>query len=338
MKEVRSEEIDTPIDLSSLTMVFITRNRQDLLLRNSRLYQTLGATVLILDGSDSPITEMSLSGFAKPNKYIYAPENLEQRFKRASEFIQTPFTIVSTDDDLLVPSGLQKSIDFLRCHPKIMSCSGRTLGFKRTPSGLAFIDCYPEHDDLNNSQLPGSLPLRVIRYFRTYSSRYFYSVYRSEDWIPIFTKFNGEKTLPRNYLELIIEFRACLKGSHRILPDLFWLRNFTNPPIRAGEKYRNFAQPKEYIDVLREVFSNSIDGAGGFVGPNILKSTLVYSTILALDIRGSLKTIRNRIYHLLNFRVNGINERKEVFELNSLLEKKNTIYSQLEVDRLLLLE
>ncbi len=315
------------IDLSSLTMVFITRNRQELVLKNSRIYQRLGAAIVILDGSDSPIVEIDQRSFADQFTYIYSFDCLERRLSLAAKYVQTPFTIVSTDDDLLVPSALQKSISFLLEHPEILSCSGRAIGFERLSSKLNLLDCYPEHDNPKNSLLPSSVILRTFQYFRTYSSRYFYSVYRTEDWIPIYTNFVGKKSLPRNYLELIIEFRACLKGSHHILPSLFWLRNFTNAPIRAEEKYRIFAKLTDYIAVVRETFSKA--GEGFPFLNSVFKSLLISLIILALDVKGFLVALRNKLQS------NQMPEAEETFELNVLLAAKSSSYSETEISELL---
>ncbi len=323
------------IDLTFLTMVFVTRNRQELVLKNSRIYQRLGATIVILDGSDSPMAEKDQVSFADRFTYIYSLESLERRLSLASKYLHTAFTIISTDDDLLVPSALKKSIDFLLEHPKVFSCSGRTIGFRRSSSSLQLLDCYPEHDNSKNSLLPRSVFLRTFLYLRTYSSRYFYSVYRTEGWIPIYTNFSGNKPLPRNYLELIIEFRACLRGTHHILPALFWLRNFTNAPIRADEQYRNFAKPSDYIAVAREAFSMDGEKKGRAFIDHVFKSVIICLIILALDVKSSFVALRNRIRHVILIRGNRLHKAEENFELSVLLEAKNSTYDELEINELL---
>ena len=335
MNEVQSVGFRDSIDLTSLTMVFITRNRQDLVLKNSRIYQRLGATIVILDGSDSPIADNDQGSFADRCTYIYSFECLERRLSLASKYVHTPFTIVSTDDDLLVPSALQKSMNFLLEHPKVLSCSGRTIGFIQSQSKLSLFVCYPEHDDSRNSLLPRSAMLRTIQYFRNYSSRYFYSVYRTEDWIPVYTDFVGERQLPRNYFELIIEFRACLKGAHHILPDLFWLRNFTNAPIRVDEEYRVFAKPFDYIAIAREAFSNASKRVGrSFLG-DVFKALLICLIILALDLKNALSAIKSKLHHLNPLRGNRLPEVEKNFELKVLLEAKNSDFNELEINELL---
>jgi hypothetical protein len=160
-------------------------------------------------------------------------------------------------------------------------------------------------------------------------------VYRTEGWIPIYTNFSGDKSLPRNYLELIIEFRACLKGTHHILPVLFWLRNFTNAPIRADEQYRNFAKPTDYIAVAREAFSKVDVKKGRAFIDHVFKSVIICLIILALDVRGSLVALRNRIRHVILLRGKRLLKVEENFELRVLLEAKNSSYDELEINELL---
>jgi hypothetical protein len=220
-------------------------------------------------------------------------------------------------------------------NPEVLACSGRIIGFKRTSSNLSLIDCYSEHDNPENRVLPQSIFLRTIQYFSNYSSRYFYSVYRTESWKSIYTNFIGRKPLPRNYLELIIEFRACLKGSHSILDDVFWLRNFTNAPIRAEEKYRIFAKPNDYFAVMTEVFSNADLKRRWPLGVESIKSAVICFIILSMDFRSSLLALKNRFVHLISFRQFRVSEKEEIFELSVLLQKKNAVCDQLEITELL---
>jgi hypothetical protein len=160
-------------------------------------------------------------------------------------------------------------------------------------------------------------------------------VYRTEDWIPIYTNFVGKRPLPRNYLELIIEFRACLKGSHHILPSLFWLRNFTNAPIRAEEKYRIFAKPSDYIAVVRETFSKAGKKKGCSFPGDAFKALFIFLIILALDLKSSFGVVKNKLLHLTPLRGNRLNKVEKKLELKVLLEAKNSHFNELEIKALL---
>lgn len=279
------------IDLSQLTIIFITRNRQHSLLKNVLFFLKFEAKIVILDGSDQELSEEIKKSFFAGINYIYSTEGLEHRMKLARSVSLTDFTIISTDDDLFVPSALHKAIVFLKGNPKVLSCSGRTIGFIQAESELNLLDCYPENDQLKLQLTSFNSFLRVVQYLFRYSSRHFYSVYRSRDWDTIFTSLTGRRVFQRNYLELIIEFRASLKGSHYILTDIFWLRNFSNSPIRAGEKYRNFAAPREYAGIFMEVLESKSSYSNKSFVKRFIESCVCCIFVVCLDILNLVKAI-----------------------------------------------
>ena len=335
MSQSHCMENSTEIDLTPLTMIFISRNRQEILLKHALFFRKFGARIIILDGSDKELPEDLIDSCAHLIDYIYSPKSLEYRLKLARGMSVTPFTVVSTDDDLFVPSALHKSITFLQENPEVLACSGRTIGFIQKPSGVDLFDCYPENDKLGFQFTPRNKPVRLLQYFFTYSSRYFYSVYRTTDWDDIFTSFCGKRILPRNYLELIVEFRACWGGTHHILPDLFWLRNFTNPPIRAGEKYRNFVRPLEYLKIASEILGGFHDHSRKSLSLAYLERSFCILFILSIDILNFLRAIHLKFsnYIAKSYRRNEKKERP--YKLSELMRAKGAKASDEEIKELL---
>ena len=322
--------------LSDLTMIFVSRDRQDIVLENAQFYESLGAQVVILDGTNAPVDANRLSVVSDKVIYLHSPTSLESRLQKARGLSKTPFTIISSDDDFLVPSGLNRAMEFLRINPSVLSCSGRVVGFEGKSPNLNFFNCYKEFDRKSLQNMHKRKFPRLVNYLFNYSSRYFYAVYRTPDWEEIFTSFEGDNQLSRNFLELIVEFRACFKGPSFTLVDLFWLRNLENAPIRQGEKYRRFPAFVECKDIITHINGPRPRTEKAPFRPSKSEKITIFGMIISLDILNLIRSLLKKlgVYH---WRTVGKN-REESFrpeKLGVLLQRKSAVGNLSEAINLL---
>jgi len=321
--------------LSDLTMIFISRNRQELVLRNARFYESLGASVVILDGSDFPIHDDQYDLARDKFTYLHSPTSLESRFKLARGLSKSTFTIVSSDDDLLVPSGLKIAMGFLAANPKILSCSGRVVGFSEQRKNTELHNCYEEFDneELQNMSLR-KIP-RILNYFFNFSSRYFYAVYRTSDWEEIFASSKNIQPLSRNYFELAVEFRASCRGANYTLDNLFWLRNFDNPPLRLGERYKNLPNLVDLKTIFSHVFQTTSYAVNRKKNYLILENYLVFGMIFSLDILNLVRLVRRKLTSPSRNVTPTDNLSVGLDRLDFMLKRKNAIGTASEINQLL---
>ena len=95
------------VDLSLLTVVVPSRNRQDYLLRQIRFWASSSASLIVVDGSVRPIDDLVRSAVANHRRLTY----------------------LLGDDEFHLPSGLGASLGVLEEHPDLVGCMGQVLSF-----------------------------------------------------------------------------------------------------------------------------------------------------------------------------------------------------------------
>lgn len=120
-------------DSKTLTLMIPTRNRPHFLRRVLDYYRRVGwpYSISIADASDSGIfgeTASFVRALKKNLAVIHQsfPSDLgvHATWTQMLEGVETPFAIVSGDDDFLIPQALQRCIDFLDTHPDYSLASG----------------------------------------------------------------------------------------------------------------------------------------------------------------------------------------------------------------------
>lgn len=221
--------------LQKLTLLIISYNRHKLLLRAIKYWSNFDVKVVILDGSNVALKYSNLN--YKNIRYIHDPRSLNERLFNSSNYIETDFMILGTDDDFYLPSALCSCVKFLSHEKDFSSCGGCSIGFNVTKSKKIFGKEYYQklkYLSLNNC----SALSRIKKHFSNYVPAHVYSVIRSDVW-KIISKyiFSGE-----NYFfsddELQIEFLTLVAGKSKILPELMWMRNLGQQAVRNSNNFK----------------------------------------------------------------------------------------------------
>jgi glycosyltransferase domain-containing protein len=119
------------VDLSLLTVVVPSRNRQDYLLRQIRFWASSSASLIVVDGSVRPIDDLVRSAVANHRRitYLHEHSSFAKRLNLAAGLIETPYSVMLGDDEFHLPSGLGASLGVLEEHPDLVGCMGQVLSF-----------------------------------------------------------------------------------------------------------------------------------------------------------------------------------------------------------------
>lgn len=181
--------------------------------------------LIIADGSDHATPEHQ-SWLRSYGDYFYAGPDID--FNRwwlkmvlAMDRVETPFAMVADNDDLLVPAGLDRCVDFLERHPDYIACSGRLEGFWCWPdevSGPHFIRrrSYSLYDVPADYWQP-TANQRVLAGFQ--NSWSFYAVYRTEALTQIRQEVLDIGFTDLQLHEKFCAMRALTLGKTRCFPD-----------------------------------------------------------------------------------------------------------------------
>ena len=115
-------------DLSDLTIVIPTYNRQTYLTRQIMYLSHYSVKLIIVDGSNEKISEKFINElkFCKDFEYIHSTEkSYVERIKFATKKVQTNFAMCLAEDDFLVFTGVNKAINVLKNDNSLSACFGQ---------------------------------------------------------------------------------------------------------------------------------------------------------------------------------------------------------------------
>lgn len=231
--------------LSKLTLVIPTYNRQSYALRNMRYWSGQGATVLVMDGSDSPISTDDLAGIECNVQYHYNKASFEDRLKIASSYINTEYAVLCGDDEFHVYSGLIACIEFLEGNYDYTSCCGRCVGFsvKKNVIKLFPVKAYHSTHSVNQSLISERIKYHIGNYMVTT----IYGVHRRDSFRFCISGISKPHSCP--YVsETIFELLSAAYGKSIVLPYVTWLRSFENVPIQTNLHDRLYYISQWYDD------------------------------------------------------------------------------------------
>ena len=212
--------------INKYTIIITTYNRYEYLKRLLKFYNKYNNqfNILILDSSSDKIdNELSLLVKKKNIDHIKYPPStfVFNKISDGSKFIKTPFVVICADDDFVIPSAINKCIDFLDKNIDYSSAQGMTYKhyINQVDGEIKFIF---KKSIANNLSIYNNDPVkRLSSYCKDHTiSNSFYAVQRSK----IFQKIWIEsKNYSRDWA--MSEFIPCalslLHGKMKVLPIFY---------------------------------------------------------------------------------------------------------------------
>ena len=220
-------------NLSELTLIMPTFNRQNYAMRQMYFWSGSPVTLHVLDGSDTLIKEETLEKFENNVKYHHMPCTYEERFGRAVDLIDTQYVDALCDDEFFIPSALEKCIEFLKDNEDFVACIGCLLRFNYTNTGVSAVIQYKNMK--NHSVIDKDKKERMINHMTNYVTTTLYAVQRSEVWkrsMSIFSKGQCHSTSPYT-VPFLCEMSTCYQGKSMVIAELMWLRSEENAPAHG---------------------------------------------------------------------------------------------------------
>lgn len=138
----------------SVTIVIPTHCRHGYLKRCVDWFTRCGYPIVVADSTSAPWRVPS--GLANVN-YVHVPGGFEVYIKKllqALNHVNTPFVAFCADDDLILPSGLDQSVDFLKTNPDYSFCQGYSYLFQEICHKFIL---WPMHYDYHDDSSPAWL-------------------------------------------------------------------------------------------------------------------------------------------------------------------------------------
>ena len=231
-------------NLSNLTIVIPTFNRQTYLIRQIMYLSNYSVKLIIVDGSNEKISEKFINELklCKDFEYIHSIEmSYVERIKFATKKVKTNFAMCLAEDDFLVFTGVNKAIDILKNDNSLSACFGQAAGidYNKTKKKSYLIDYGLS---LKNYSISQTNPLdRLFFAFNSYRSFSPYAVFRKKNFETIWSNIESCSCLELTEYEHAIN--TLVIGQIKTIDEIFWIRSQELDSIDSkldGSRKNNF--------------------------------------------------------------------------------------------------
>jgi len=230
--EARKDRTNQPCpQLAQLTIVIPSFCRQEYLLRQLAYWAYSDATIIIIDGSPTPleVSVMDLISGVPNVQYLSDVDSYINRIRKASKLIKTPYAMCLADDDIFLMGGLCLAVDNLNQEGTVVACMGQAMAveFDNTKK-LPYI--FPYGDSLENYQVKHLDPAKRIRIgIDKYRSATSYAVFRTATFKEVWSRLGANSCLTATEYEHAIT--TYMLGDLATSSGVYWLRSFECEPV-----------------------------------------------------------------------------------------------------------
>lgn len=244
--------------MSQATIVLPTRNRPKFLRRALRYLASVGCRlpVVVTDSSDAGyLSEVETACQEQARNLnlsiIHFPPALDfpEKIAASLEWVKTNYCVLLADDDFIVPSAIEKCVDFLEAHPDYVLAHGAAVSFRLAPGGditgpIVELSSYPQMSQESSSGFE-----RLFNHSCAYRTT-FYSVHRLATMKEI---WGASLDTDLEFRELIPTFLALSKGKSKRL-DIFYMArqsHTASATTQLADKLTWLTTPRFGAGVLR---------------------------------------------------------------------------------------
>lgn len=233
--------------LKNVSIVVPSFNRQDFILRQIVYWYNSGVKLIIIDGTDIPLSQNILDKIDKLENvtYLHLAESLVSRLNQAIKYISTPYASLLSDDEFFLKGALKNLVYNLDDNVELCGCIGQSLVFdfdrcSERPiysDHFSYFDYKVMHDNAKD---------RMNYALSSYKAAFAYGLYRTVVWQNSWTTITifSSPSVPEIH-QLII---ACAYGKYKTINELYWLRSEENKPVNFSGWNRSVTYHDWWID------------------------------------------------------------------------------------------
>lgn len=257
----------TSFKLEKLTVVILSRERQHCLQKVIPFWEKHGIRTLIVDQSLNQLDRQTLDGLEFVS-YFHLDKPFRERCKKVVELLDSEYSIVISDDELYIPSALDKMLKTLENNSELISVGGMALSVWKY--GPMVCGSWPYQPTNGYSNLEESSLSRIERHTNngkksvtTFLTSNLTRTEHIQDCLTVYSKS------PIISTEAASIFAICSAGKFKYIDVLYWIRNWNELPrsnvgwdrslmIHDWWPKRASLSPESYIgfeNALRAVYS-----------------------------------------------------------------------------------
>ena len=185
--------------------------------------------------------------------------------------VTTPFVVLADNDDLLIPQGLARAVEFLRGHDDHVACGGQCAVFWLSGGGTATEDGTMYGDTVEwkcSSQYSSDVADRAAQRLRERclgANDVFYAVHRTDSLRRHFEAVRDCNPRDLFLVEQLVMFLTAIAGKTRQLDTLYIARQQDSPGGSGGAHQDRFGNwyDRMLVPTWSEDFTRFVDCAAG---------------------------------------------------------------------------
>jgi glycosyltransferase domain-containing protein len=214
------------MDLSKITLVILSHNRQHCLRKTLSFYKDSGIQLLVLDNSPAKLPPE----FIPENcTYFNSDDPFAVRSAKAAGLVTTPYTIIGADDEIYLPKSLEKMQEFLDLNPDYVAVGGYAIAVWEYGPTIAATWAYSRTYGYHNDELE---PLdRIAKHTGNGESPLtsFFTCNLARTWVAreCLTMYAKAPLLATDAISVLT---ICGAGKSKYLDLVYWIRNWNQSP------------------------------------------------------------------------------------------------------------
>ncbi|MBU1196087.1 MAG: TIGR00180 family glycosyltransferase [Proteobacteria bacterium] len=221
--------------LPKLTMIVPTFNRQSYALRTMHYWSGSGVILHVLDGSPKELDVKLLQKIDTNVNYHHMPISIIERLKQSIRYLITEYTLLAGDDDIFLPSSLEKCINEIEVNKDLVSCMGRSLAF--LSDGFE-VRGWPVYEEMKEYSISQDDPIeRMIYTMNPYTCSKIHSVVQTNVWKKAMIVLVEKDFKVAGLEELQFELAVSYLGKSKAIEELMLLRSSENTPIIKSQPW-----------------------------------------------------------------------------------------------------
>ncbi len=285
----KDSAVDRHEQLDRLTVIIPTYERQAFLLRQTVYWAHSPAKVVIVDGSNEPLSrEMRKVIERLPNlRYVHARIGMYERLHLAGQGIRTPYAVMQGDDEFFLKSSLCGAIARLEADPKLVGCNGQSIGFRHmVEHGQGFVELYDAgYAHWRYSVLGENANDRLQYAMSSYNAVTSYAVLRAEVWSASWGDLQAWSSPYAG--EIYQAIATYLAGRLETIDEILLLRSGENEPISSTTNFNRKLQFEDwwrlpcYGNERQDFLDRLAEKAMHFAGIGVDEARAMISSALA---------------------------------------------------------
>ena len=218
------------MDLSDVTVVVLSRGREEILSRTLDYWAEVNISVLVLHNTNAPLNESLLSSNIE---YHVDQVAYGERCGHVPGHLQTEFAILCADDEVFIPSAIFAMKMTLRNNPFLSSVGGSTIAIGKYGPLLTGTHSYSNMQSYVNNG--SDCTERLQSHFNDvsgYRNGGIYRLMRKDLMIDLMETFHEVASISTPYIyEVTGEIIVNAYGPSVYLDNIYWIRNWINAPV-----------------------------------------------------------------------------------------------------------